>query len=105
MYEPQPKPARISKFTDTTIRAVACGSAHTVALNDKGEAFSWGESAALPLIPWHHIASSSPLSPWPELPADSEDRMMRSDMDGWRIAPGCDCICWACLASCSPEGL
>ena len=43
MYEPQPKPARISKFTDMTIRAVACGAAHTVALNDKGEAFSWGE--------------------------------------------------------------
>ena len=49
MYEPQPKPARISKFTDMTIRAVACGAAHTVALNDKGEAFSWGE---------HHLGFS-----------------------------------------------
>ena len=47
MYEPQPTPARIAKLGDMTIRAVACGSAHVVALNDKGEAFSWGELCLL----------------------------------------------------------
>ena len=56
MYEPQPKPTRISKFTDMTVRAVACGAAHTVALNDRGEAFSWGEPQSQHLLHRHRLS-------------------------------------------------
>ena len=46
MYSPQPTPEVIQALTHTTIRKVACGHNHTLALDDKGAAFTWGEHQA-----------------------------------------------------------
>ena len=42
MYAPQPTPAAIAAFKDTTIVNVACGHNHVVALDDQKLAYSWG---------------------------------------------------------------
>lgn len=42
MYEPQPRPALIEALTHTKVTKVACGHNHTLALDDKGAAYSWG---------------------------------------------------------------
>ncbi|KAK9864895.1 hypothetical protein WJX84_004668 [Apatococcus fuscideae] len=42
MYQPQPTPEVIQGLTHTTIRKIACGHNHTLALDDKGAAFTWG---------------------------------------------------------------
>ena len=42
VYAPQPKPTAIKALAETTITQVACGHNHTVALDDKGAAYSWG---------------------------------------------------------------
>ncbi|KAK9806651.1 hypothetical protein WJX73_004262 [Symbiochloris irregularis] len=42
MYAPQPKPTAIKALAELTITKVACGHNHTVALDDKGGVYSWG---------------------------------------------------------------
>ena len=43
MYEPQPTPRKISALSEKTIRAVACGHNHTLALDTEQAAYTWGE--------------------------------------------------------------
>lgn len=42
MYEPQPTPRKISALSEKTIRAVACGHNHTLALDTEQAAYTWG---------------------------------------------------------------
>eukprot|EP00775_Hariotina_reticulata_P006166 gene6166-6404_t len=42
MYEPQPTPKAVEALLGHTIKQVACGHTHTIALDDKGAAFTWG---------------------------------------------------------------
>jgi alpha-tubulin suppressor-like RCC1 family protein len=42
MYDPQPTPALIATLTGHNIVKIACGHNHTIALDDKGAAFTWG---------------------------------------------------------------
>eukprot|EP00878_Enallax_costatus_P035305 GHUV01039327.1.p1 GENE.GHUV01039327.1~~GHUV01039327.1.p1 ORF type:complete len:342 (+),score=105.15 GHUV01039327.1:364-1389(+) len=42
MYDPQPTPAVITDFLGVNITQIACGHSHTIALDDKGTAFTWG---------------------------------------------------------------
>ena len=42
MYAPVAKPTLIKALADVTITKVACGHNHTVALDDKSAAYSWG---------------------------------------------------------------
>lgn len=42
MYAPEPKPKLIKDLAEVTITKVACGHNHTVALDDQGGAYSWG---------------------------------------------------------------
>ena len=44
MYEPQPTPRKISALSEKTIRAVACGHNHTLALDTEQAAYTWGDS-------------------------------------------------------------
>jgi alpha-tubulin suppressor-like RCC1 family protein len=46
MYEPQPTPRKISALAEKTIRVVACGHNHTLALDTEQAAYTWGEPAA-----------------------------------------------------------
>ncbi|KAK9835229.1 hypothetical protein WJX81_007521 [Elliptochloris bilobata] len=41
-YAPQPTPTAISKLAHTKIVKFACGANHSLALDDKGAAFTWG---------------------------------------------------------------
>lgn len=43
MYAPEPKPKLIKDLAEVTITKVACGHNHTVALDDQGGAYSWGD--------------------------------------------------------------
>ena len=49
MYEPQPTPRKISALAEKTIRVVACGHNHTLALDTEQAAYTWGEQAACAL--------------------------------------------------------
>ena len=42
MYDPQPTPKLISGLSGHNIVKIACGHNHTIALDDKGAAFTWG---------------------------------------------------------------
>lgn len=42
VYEPQPRPRAIAKFSDKTIVKVACGTNHTVAVDSSGFLYTWG---------------------------------------------------------------
>ena len=42
MYAPQPTPEVIRALADKTIRAVACGHNHTLALDTACAAYTWG---------------------------------------------------------------
>ena len=50
MYQPQPTPAAIPTFKDLTIRAIACGHNHSLALDDKQAAYTWGATSCLTCI-------------------------------------------------------
>ena len=43
MYEPQPTPRKISALAEKTIRAIACGHNHTLALDTEQAAYTWGK--------------------------------------------------------------
>jgi len=43
MYEPQPTPRKVSALSEKTIRAIACGHNHTLALDTEQAAYTWGE--------------------------------------------------------------
>ena len=45
MYEPQPTPRKIAALAEKTIRVVACGHNHTLALDTEQAAYTWGEQA------------------------------------------------------------
>ena len=47
MYEPQPTPRKISALSEKTIRAVACGHNHTLALDTEQAAYTWGDPYSL----------------------------------------------------------
>lgn len=51
MYEPQPTPRRISALNEKTIRAVACGHSHTLALDTEQAAYTWGKGPYHPPLP------------------------------------------------------
>jgi alpha-tubulin suppressor-like RCC1 family protein len=42
VYEPQPTPAMIKDLEQINIVRLACGHNHTIAIDDKGHAFTWG---------------------------------------------------------------
>ncbi|KAK9816923.1 hypothetical protein WJX72_007117 [[Myrmecia] bisecta] len=42
MYQPQPTPALIKALADVTVTSVACGTNHTLALDNAGAAYTWG---------------------------------------------------------------
>ena len=50
MYEPQPTPRKISALSEKTIRAVACGHNHTLALDTEQAAYTWGKEPSYPLV-------------------------------------------------------
>lgn len=37
-------PCLVDGFSNQVISNVSCGANHTIAVNDRGEAYSWGES-------------------------------------------------------------
>ncbi len=43
MYAAQPTPELIKGLSDKTIRVVACGHNHTLALDDAAAAYTWGD--------------------------------------------------------------
>jgi alpha-tubulin suppressor-like RCC1 family protein len=45
MYAPQPTPEVIQALADKSIRAVACGHNHTLALDTGCAAYTWGARA------------------------------------------------------------
>lgn len=48
MYAAQPTPELIKGLADKTIRLVACGHNHTLALDDAAAAYTWGASVLVP---------------------------------------------------------
>lgn len=50
MYAPQPTPEVISALAEREIRAVACGHAHTLALDTQQAAYTWGACGFISII-------------------------------------------------------
>lgn len=60
MYQAQPTPELIKGLAEKTIRVVACGHNHTLALDDANAAYTWGEF----LPPCHCQPILAPLLPY-----------------------------------------
>ncbi|KAF8054874.1 rcc2 [Scenedesmus sp. PABB004] len=43
MFEPQPQPSVVEGLLGVTVKQIACGHTHTLALDDKGGAWTWGK--------------------------------------------------------------
>ncbi len=66
MHQPQPSPSKIMALDKVNVTRVACGHNHTIAVDDEGNAYTWGEgsSFALPILrrgvgsmPWRAACS------------------------------------------------
>jgi Regulator of chromosome condensation (RCC1) repeat len=63
MYEPQPLPTQIQALSDGNITRIACGHNHTIAVDGRGIAFTWGAVAAQLLVDPQVSLQSAPCGP------------------------------------------